>query len=268
MSSLACPQRHGRRGPYIQGQAPSAGPKPRVVLEALRGAKTVNGLGSPVGAACRDEASRWLQYFWRGLSGLIGRTLLTCGFAAGVRAVASRAVKKLQPSGVCVVGGGRRWAAERPLGAHQPPAARPPNYCPVAGLSSRHRFLRSEGLQRRARTRRRVNGRDSGVKSGSVMPGARIGSATTARSPKGIPRTRPTTLRSARARARTDTPPRKGPSMPTQSAPPRGARSFPGTGATSATDGTSQAAFSARASRLEAELLMGQRFCKTGLFRI
>ena len=92
-------QRRGRRGPYIQGQTPSAGPKPRVVLEALRGAKTVNGLGSPVGAACRDEASRRLQYFWRGLSGLIGRTLLTCGFVAGVRAVASRAVKKLQPSG-------------------------------------------------------------------------------------------------------------------------------------------------------------------------
>ena len=36
----------------------------------------------------------------------------------------------------------------------------------------------------------------------------------TARLPKVIPRTRPTTSRSARARARTDAPPRKGPSMP------------------------------------------------------
>ena len=125
VSSLACPQRHGRRGPYIQGQAPSAGPKPRVMLEVLRGVRTVNGLGFPVGAACRDEASRRLQYFWRGLSGLIGRILPSCGFVAGVRAVASRAVKKLQPSGACVVDGGRRCVAERSLGTHRPPAARP-----------------------------------------------------------------------------------------------------------------------------------------------
>ena len=106
MSSLACLQRHGKRDPYIQGQAPPAEPKPHVALEALRGVKTVNGLGTPIGAACRDEASRRLQFFWCGLSRLIGRTLLTCGFVAGVRAVTSRAVKKLQPSGVCAVGGG------------------------------------------------------------------------------------------------------------------------------------------------------------------
>ena len=140
-----CPRRRGKRDPYIQGQAPPAEPKPHVALEALRGVKTVNGLGTPIGATCRDEASRRLQFFWCGLSRLIGRTLLTCGFVAGVRVVTSRAVKKLQPSGVCAVGGGRRWVAERPLGAHRPPAARPSNYCPVVGLSSRHRFFSKWG---------------------------------------------------------------------------------------------------------------------------
>ncbi len=104
MNSLACSQRHGKRGLHAQGQAPSAGLKPRVVLGALQGARTVNELAaehdlspnlvrnwkakaesdlSRVFSATEDERAREQGLAERGDRWLMRRVRLDAKFSCG-----------------------------------------------------------------------------------------------------------------------------------------------------------------------------------------